>query len=317
MGQPVIPPTPEGTSVAGKTILITGGNAGLGLEAARQFLLLGCARLILACRSLSRGEAAAASLRADPAVAATNPAAVITVLELDLDDYQSGQRLAHKVTATVPELDILLNNGGIASMRYETSRSGHERTLQVNAYTHMLITLSLLPLLKKTALLRGTPSRVTFVSSSTQKSQVTLKSAVPADVSVLEYLDAPAQYSRFRRYADSKMLVSAYVRRLAEVVVPKEVVVNNLCPGLVQTNLDQNLPGPLKFVMGWVRRTAGRTVEEGARTLVYAAVVAGPESAGRFLAQNQVEEYVSRDFSWSFPLASSFSAGWKLGTVLK
>ncbi len=290
MGQPPIPPTPEGTTLAGKTVLITGGNAGLGLEAARQFLVLGCARLILACRSLTRGEAATASLRADAAVQAANPSATITVLELDLDDYQSGLRFAHKIAATIPELDILLNNGGMASMRYETSRSGHERTLQVNAYTHVLVTLTLLPLLQKTAALRGAPSRVTFVSSGTQKTQATLKGPLPPDVPLLAYLDDPAHYSRFRRYADSKMLVSAYVRRLAAVVPVGEVVVNNLCPGLVQTGLDKNLPGPLKVVMGWVRKTAARTVEEGARTLVYAAAVGGEGTNGRFLQQNQVDE---------------------------
>lgn len=293
MGQPAIPPTPEGTSVAGKTIIITGGNAGLGLEAARQFLVLGCSHMILACRSPTKGEEAAASLRADPAIQAANPTAKIDVHELDLDDYQSGLRFARKITSTLSELDILLNNGGTALMRYETSRSGHERTLQVNCYTHVLLSLALLPLLQRTAARRGgAPTRITFVGSATQKTQATLTAktpGVPDDVPVLPYWDDPARYSRFRRYADSKMLVAAYVRRMA-ALAPGEVVVNNLCPGLVQTGLDKNLPGLLKVVMGWVRKTAARTVEEGARTLVYAAVVAGEETSGRFLQHNRVDE---------------------------
>jgi NAD(P)-dependent dehydrogenase (short-subunit alcohol dehydrogenase family) len=289
MGQPLIPPTPEGTSVAGKTIIITGGNTGLGLEAARQFLLLGCSRMILACRSVTRGQEAAASLRTDPAIQKVNPSAIIDVSELDLDDYHSGLRFAQQVTSSLTELDILLNNGGMASMRYETSASGHERTMQINCYTHVLISLALLPLLRRTAAARGSPTRITFVGSGTQKTQATLKSALPEDVSVLEYFDNPANFSRFRRYADSKLAVNAYTRRLAELA-PGEVVVNNLCPGLVQTGLDKNLPGPLKFIMGWVRRTAARTVEEGARTLVFAAVVAGQGTSGKFLQQNKVDE---------------------------
>jgi NAD(P)-dependent dehydrogenase (short-subunit alcohol dehydrogenase family) len=291
MGQPIIPPTPKGTSVAGKTIIITGGNAGLGLEAARQFLVLGCSRMILACRSLSKGQEAVSTLQADPAVKKANPDAQIDVFELDLDDYQSGLRFAQKVTAEVPSLDILLNNGGMTLMRYETSASGHERTMQVNCYTHVLVSLALLPLLQRTAAARGSPTRITFVGSGTQKSQATLKTALPDDVSVLSYFDDPANFSRFRRYADSKLLVSAYTRRLA-TLAPGEVVVNNLCPGLVQTGLDKNLPGPLKAIMGWVRRSMARTVEEGARTLVFAAAVAGEETNGMFLQQNEIDEWV-------------------------
>lgn len=130
MGQPKIPPTPAGTSLAGKTAIITGGNSGLGLEAARQYLILGAARVIIACRSVAKGKTAAESLRADRAVAKHNPDAVIDVFELDLDDYQSGLRFAQKVKNEVPELDILMNNGGMAIVKLELSKSGHERHMQ-------------------------------------------------------------------------------------------------------------------------------------------------------------------------------------------
>jgi NAD(P)-dependent dehydrogenase (short-subunit alcohol dehydrogenase family) len=291
MGQPPIPPTPKGTSLAGKTIIVTGGNTGLGFEAARQFLVLGCSRMILASRSLSKGEAAAALLRSDPAVQAANPHNNIEVLELDLDSYDSGLRFARQVLASVSELDILLNNGGMATTRYETSPStGHERTMQVNCYTHVLVSLLLLPLLQQTAAARGSPTRITFVGSATHKSQTTLTRPVPDDVPMLKYFDDPAIFSRFRRYADSKLLVHAYARRMARLA-PGEVIVNNLCPGLVQTvGLDQNLPAPLRVVMGWVRKAAARTVEEGARTIVYAAAVAGEETNGRFLSSNRVDQ---------------------------
>jgi NAD(P)-dependent dehydrogenase (short-subunit alcohol dehydrogenase family) len=277
--------------LAGKTIIVTGGNTGLGLEAARQFLVLGCSRMILACRSLTKGEAAAASLRSDLAVQSANPHAQIDVFELDLDSYDSGLRFARQVLASVPQLDILLNNGGMTTIRYETSPStGHERTMQVNCYTHVLISLLLLPLLQQTAAARGSPTRITFVGSATHKSQTSITRPIPDDVPILSYFDSPQNFSRFRRYADSKLLVHAYARRMARLA-PGEVVVNNLCPGLVATvGLDRNLPAPLRVVMGWVRKTAARTVEEGARTLVFAAVVAGEETNGRFLSSNRLDE---------------------------
>ena len=130
MKQIPVPPTPAGTSLAGKTIIVTGGNAGLGFESARQFLVLGASRVILACRSLTKGREAVLALKADPSVAKFNPDAVIEVFELDLDDYNSGLRFSEQVKREVKELDILLNNGGMVAMSYKQSPGGHEQIMQ-------------------------------------------------------------------------------------------------------------------------------------------------------------------------------------------
>jgi len=289
MFQPTIPPTPNDTHVTGKTIIITGGNSGLGFEAARQFLILGASRVILACRSLKKGEDALLALRADPQIAKTNAAAIIEAFELDLDDYQSGLRFANKVKSEVKELDILLNNGGIAVLRYQKGKSGHEQTMQVNCYTHILICLELFPLLKATAAVRGSPTRITFVGSSTHITQETLsKTPLPAPATILGFFDDESKFNRFTRYADSKLAVNAYTRRLA-TLAPSEVVVNNLCPGLVQTGLDKNLPAPLRLIMGLVRKTAARNVEEGGRTLIHASVVASSDTNGKFIRNNKID----------------------------
>lgn len=138
MGQPPIPPTPGGSSASGKTIIITGGNAGLGYDAARQFLTLGASRIILACRSIARGQEAVSALRADPTVKTSNPNALIEVFELDLDDYQSGLRFSNRVKDEVKELDILLNNGAQYVLDYEKSKSKHERNMQGERAKHMI-----------------------------------------------------------------------------------------------------------------------------------------------------------------------------------
>ena len=159
----------------------------------------------------------------------------------------------------------------------------------VNCYTHILICLELFPLLQSTAKARGSATRITFVGSATQISQNTLdKKPVPASTTVLDYFDDPARFDRFRRYADSKLAVNAYVRRLG-AIAPSEVIVNNLCPGLVQTGLDKQLPLPLRLIMGLVRKTAGRSVEEGARTLIYASAIASAETNGKFLQSNAID----------------------------
>lgn len=133
MGQSTIPPTPEGTDLTGKTIIITGGNAGLGYEAARQFLALNASRVILAVRSRTKGLEAASALKD------TYPAATVEVFDLDLDDYQSGLQFAQKVKTEVKELDILLNNGGVNIMSYQKSKSRHERVMQgMQASDHLV-----------------------------------------------------------------------------------------------------------------------------------------------------------------------------------
>ncbi|KAK0650040.1 hypothetical protein B0T16DRAFT_411069 [Cercophora newfieldiana] len=285
--QSKIPPTPSGTDARGKTIIITGANSGLGFEAARQFLLLGASRIILACRSLEKGQQAIAALQADPEVKKVKATGLLETFELDLDDYQSGLRFAKRVKAEVQELDILLNNGGIAAMSYQLSKSGHEKLMQVNCYTHILICLELFPLLRSTAAIRGSPTRITFVGSATQiKQESVSKATIPSSTTTLSYFDDKSTFG-LARYADSKLFVSAYVRRLG-LLAPDEVIVNNLCPGLVQTDLDQNLPAPLGALMRLVRRLVARTVEEGGRTLIHAAVVASSESNGKFLRNNQI-----------------------------
>lgn len=99
------------------------------------------------------------------------------------------------------------------------------------------------------------------------------------------------------QYSNTKMLVAFFIRELAKhipepTIVPrgeeKGVVVNNFCPGTVDTACDNNLPFLLRIVMNTNRRLRARTVEEGARTLVYGAVVAGREAHGRYLDSNHV-----------------------------
>jgi NAD(P)-dependent dehydrogenase (short-subunit alcohol dehydrogenase family) len=130
VGQARIPPTPAGTSMAGQTAIVTGGNSGLGFETARQFLTLQASRVIIVVRSASKGQEAISALRADPAVKAANPSAKVEAFLLDLEDYQSGLRFAQRVKKEVPELHVLLCNAGMNILRYETSKSGHEKVMQ-------------------------------------------------------------------------------------------------------------------------------------------------------------------------------------------
>ncbi|OKL58735.1 hypothetical protein UA08_06320 [Talaromyces atroroseus] len=288
--QPPIPPVPSGTSLHGKTALITGGNSGIGLETARQMLTLGASRVIITARDASKGEQAVRSLRQDLGITQSNPDAKIEVFALDVDDYKSGMDFCDQVKKEVPRLDILVCNAGVFLMKYERSSSGHERVMQVNCYTHFLIILELLPLLQTTAATNGQPSRITFNGSSTQyQSSISAKS-IPSSGNLIKYFDDAKTYSGLRRYSDSKLVVNAFVHYISTIVPPSEVIINNVCPGLVAaTSLDKDIAWWLKPIMTVFRALAARTVEEGSRCLIHASCIWGPESHGKFMHNNKVD----------------------------
>lgn len=116
------------------------------------------------------------------------------------------------------------------------------------------------------------------------------KKPLAPNESVLQHFDDQKVYNPMSRYQDSKLMVNAIVRRLAKVVGednPK-VIVNHMCPGLVSTGFDKELPAWLRPLMYIYRRISARDVSEGARTLIYATTVEGPESHGKFLQNNVI-----------------------------
>ncbi|OBT39438.1 hypothetical protein VE00_09818 [Pseudogymnoascus sp. WSF 3629] len=116
------------------------------------------------------------------------------------------------------------------------------------------------------------------------------KNPVIDSQTVFDHFDNQKTYSGLTRYCDSKLVVNAFVRTLSSHVSSSEVIVNNPCPGSVATGFDKQLPAWLKPIMFVYRKVSARNVEEGSRTLVYAASVAGPETHGKFLQHNKIFE---------------------------
>jgi NAD(P)-dependent dehydrogenase (short-subunit alcohol dehydrogenase family) len=160
----------------------------------------------------------------------------------------------------------------------------------VNAYSQFFLALELLPLLRATAAVRGAPTRLTFTSSAQYKRHSLTRKPLKADETVFGHFDNQQKFSNLTRYPDSKLVVVAFVRELASRVSASEVIVNEFCPGLVQTNLDHELPTPMKYLAVGVRKIAARNVQEGARTLIYASGIVGPDSHGRHLQDNKVQK---------------------------
>ena len=140
---------------SGRTAVVTGASAGVGLETARVLAGHG-ATVVLACRDLGKAGQAADRIRA----AAGAGAASVRVVHLDLASLASVRAAASEIRASCPRLDLLINNAGVMTPPYQRTADGFELTFATNHLGHFALTgLLLEPLL-------ATPgSRIVTVSS--------------------------------------------------------------------------------------------------------------------------------------------------------
>ncbi|KAF8143808.1 hypothetical protein K438DRAFT_1736193 [Mycena galopus ATCC 62051] len=287
--QPVVHPLPNSLSFAGKCAIVTGvANGGLGLAAALHLAQHNISTLILAVRTKKTGEAARGVLLADPIVQkhATKP--TILVYELDLARPSSVAAFAAKVLAEIPALNILLLNAGIGTIDWKlTPEAGTEEVFQVNFLSNAVLCVRLLPLLRASAQSAGETAYLSIVGSRAIPMHSFKKFPIPDTMSVFAFLNDRARYRGLQRYSDTKLLVSIWVRELAGHVDAKEVTVNNVCPGMVRTNIEADQPWWVRGPVGVIKAIRGRSPEVGARILIN-AVSAGPEGHGELLGDYTV-----------------------------
>ncbi|KAL4967235.1 uncharacterized protein BDV14DRAFT_207684 [Aspergillus stella-maris] len=269
--QPKVDPLPTGIDLTGKTAVITGASAGMGLEVAKQLLRLRASTVILAVRNVSKGETCAQSLRRDRGIRMHNPQDVIKVMEVDMDRYDSVQRFAKNIRDSVPVVDLLILNAGIGLLKLERSPSDHDRTTQVNYYSNVLLIAELLPHLQAGAEKTGSPARISWMGSRAHEATTLEKKApVKADEGVLEHMDKE--------------------EALAPRLDPSKVVINMMCPGMVNTAMSDVLPLHLRVIVNIVKAIRARPVEVGGWVILHSALVAGPESHGRFLIDKAIAD---------------------------
>lgn len=116
-------------SFAGRTVIVTGANSGLGLVTARELARVG-ATTILAVRDLGKGTAAAAEMAGD-----------VQVRRLDLQDLASVRAFADGID----RVDVLVNNAGIMAVPYALTVDGFESQIGTNHLGHFALTNLLLP----------------------------------------------------------------------------------------------------------------------------------------------------------------------------
>lgn len=156
----ITPSLDPSTTFAGQTVIVTGSNVGLGRDAARQLAHLGASKVIIAVRSLPKGNEAAAAIRASLPHSSTT---ILEVWLLDLSSYESIRDFATRASE-LDRLDGLLENAGILKESF-TVVEEQEATIMVNVVGTFLLALLLLPKLRETASKFNVVPHLTIVSS--------------------------------------------------------------------------------------------------------------------------------------------------------
>jgi retinol dehydrogenase 12 len=278
-----LPPT---INLEDQTILITGSNTGIGLEAARQCVKLGSNILILAVRNISKGEAAKAD------ILKTNPAAKtqVEVWKLDQESIKSVIAFGTRVQE-LPRLDVAILNAAIFKFDWSMpAETDFEASLQVNHLSSALLTLYLLPVLQKTSRHLKLPTRLTTTSS--EVALWTQFKEHRAD-NILHFLNDRHNFGsdHLDRYSVTKLLNMFWIRELATRVSGDEVVINLVNPGSVNTGLHRDGQKTIngRFLQ-FFDRILGRTPEEGGRLVMDGVVIKGRNSHGKYLSEAKIVE---------------------------
>jgi NAD(P)-dependent dehydrogenase (short-subunit alcohol dehydrogenase family) len=201
------------------TILVTGGNKGIGLEVCRQ-LARAKHRVILSARSVERGQAAVATLKKE--------GLTVEFLELDMSDEANIAKAVADLKKRISALNVLINNAGIlqtwmGSILDVTAEELRE-TFNTNVIGPVLLTQALLPLLDA-----GKPARVINVSSQLG--------------SVANMSDG------WPGYGISKAALNAATRKFAAALESRGISVNAASPGWVKTDMGTE-DAPLSLEQG-------------------------------------------------------------------
>jgi len=250
-----------------KTAVVTGANAGIGLETARGLARLGF-HVVLLCRNADRAAAAKADIDASMPTASTE------IVLCDLGLQADVRRAAAEITEALDHLDVLVNNAGITIRSREETTEGHDVMLAVNHLGPFLLTSLLLPRLEASA-----AARIVNVASQAHK-MGKLR---------LDDLEATRGYGLLGlpRYGETKLMNILFTRALARRLEGTNVTANSVHPGGVRTNLG----APPKLV-GTLVGLFLKPPEVGARTsLAVATDPAFATTSGSYVVQSRRSDH--------------------------
>ncbi|KAF2786043.1 retinol dehydrogenase 12 [Melanomma pulvis-pyrius CBS 109.77] len=279
-------PPPYG-DFSGQTVIVTGSNTGLGFEAARHLLRLKAAKVILAVRSLAKGEAAAEELV--KLTSATKNA--IEVMPLDLLDPDSIKKFSDWANR-LEKLDAVISNAGMLTQQWSTV-NGMEAQIAVNVVYATLLGLLLLPKSRASAKKHNARGRIAFVSSDAHYVAQVKEANSPGSLfNALNNRDIAVMEDR---YSTSKLFLLYAIREIAgrsPVTPDSNVIVDVLTPGMCHSGLFRDdKPWLHSLIEGFMMHILARSTATGGGALVDAVRTDLPlEAHGAYLMDCKIAE---------------------------
>jgi len=251
-----------GIDLSGKIAVVTGGYSGIGLETTRALAAAG-AKVIVPVRDPARAAAALADVAGD-----------VTSAALDLGNLASVRAFAADMAASLPALDILINNAGIMACPETRLGPGWEAQFATNHLGHMAMTLGLMTLLTRTE-----GARVVALASTAHK------------VSGIRWDDVhftAAPYEKWQAYGQSKSANALFANALSRRLQASGGSAFGVHPGGIFTPLQRHLTIDEQVMLGWINpdgspsemaKRGFKTPQQGCSTSLWAAT--SPLLAGK------------------------------------
>jgi len=239
-----------------KVCLVTGATAGIGAVTARELARMGATVV-----GVSRNPDKCATVGERVKTETGNPQ--VEFLSADLSSQAQVRRLAEAFKHKYDRLDALVNNAGAYYFTRQECVDGIELSFALNHLGYFLLTNLLLDLIKASA-----PARIVNVSSNAHH------------VAKINFADPEGRrrYSGWAAYGQSKLANLLFTYELARRLEGTGVTANALHPGFVASSFAHNNGWLVAWGTKFAQKLAGRTPEEGARTVIYLAT--SPEVEG-------------------------------------
>ncbi|KAL6231633.1 hypothetical protein BDW75DRAFT_219644 [Aspergillus navahoensis] len=275
--QPILGPKKTVEDLSGRVAIITGGALGIGYEISRTFVLNG-ARVIMVNRKEEQGQEAIDKIKEEAGADAK-----IEWVPCDMGNLAEIRGVASKFVEQEERLDLLILSAGINVHQYGETHDKIDRHFQVNWLGQFYLTNLLWPLLRKTSKMPDTPApRVVFESSEQHR-------AAPSGVKFgsLEEINNP-DLGPLELYGRTKLAIILGVKYglLEKVIKPNgdNIYALSVHPGAVNTAMQQQwkdaYPGLLGKLLTTAMLAAGRNVEQGSYSALYAATSPEVEEKG-------------------------------------
>jgi len=243
----------QGVDLTGRTALVTGASAGLGVETVRALRSVG-AEVVGAVRDLDKGRQALG--------------AGVDLVQLDLADLDSVRQAAAQIAERLPQLDLLINNAGVMAPPLSRTKQGFELQLGTNHLGHFVLTNALLPTLQP-------GSRIVNLSSRGH-----LRSPMRWED---PHFRDESQYEKWTAYGQSKTANILFTVELERRLGGQGIHSYALHPGVIMTELSRHLTADDLAALSSRVPTGGlvlKEVDAGAATTVYAATSKELEGTG-------------------------------------